>query len=108
VNGGKKGKSQEIEGSANADDVWVWMRPHIGFCTIGKCDPLSVFLLMESLSAACKFHPLSFFLSFFYMELLHMRFHLFSFSILAPFFLRILLFAGKRFRSLRFSRRITW
>jgi hypothetical protein len=34
VNGGKKGKSQGIEGSANTNDVWVWMRPHIGFCTI--------------------------------------------------------------------------
>jgi hypothetical protein len=32
----KKGKSQGIEGSANANDVWVWMRPHIKFCTIGK------------------------------------------------------------------------
>jgi hypothetical protein len=36
VNGGKKGKSQGIEGSANPNDVWVWMRPHIVFCTIGK------------------------------------------------------------------------
>jgi hypothetical protein len=36
VNGGKKGKSQGIEGSANANDVWVWMRPHNRFCTIGK------------------------------------------------------------------------
>jgi hypothetical protein len=44
VNGGKKGKSQGIEGSVNANDVWVWMRPHIRFCGIGKCDPLSVFL----------------------------------------------------------------
>jgi hypothetical protein len=44
VNGGKKGKSQGIEGSINANDVWVWMRPHIRFCGIGKCDPLSVFL----------------------------------------------------------------
>jgi hypothetical protein len=43
VNGGKKGKSQGIEGSINANDVWVWMRPHIGFCTIGKCDLLSLF-----------------------------------------------------------------
>jgi hypothetical protein len=60
VNGGKKGKSQGIEGSANANDVWVWMRPHIGFCTIGNCDLLSFFLLIESLSAACKFHPLFF------------------------------------------------
>jgi hypothetical protein len=43
-NGGKKGKSQEIEDSANANDMWVWMRPHIGFCTIGKCDLHSCFL----------------------------------------------------------------
>jgi hypothetical protein len=57
VNGGKKGKSQGIEVSANANDVWVWMRPHIGFCTIGKCDLLSFFLFIESLPAACKFHP---------------------------------------------------
>jgi hypothetical protein len=64
VNRGKKGKSQGIEGSANADDIWVWMRPHIGFCAIGNCDPLSVFLLIESLLEACKFHPL-----FFNMEL---------------------------------------
>jgi hypothetical protein len=56
VNGGKKGKSQGIEGSANANDVWVEMRPPIRFCTIGKCDPLSIFLLIESLPVACKFH----------------------------------------------------
>jgi hypothetical protein len=36
VKGGKKRKSQEIEGSVNTNDVWVWMRPHIKFCTIGK------------------------------------------------------------------------
>jgi hypothetical protein len=34
VNGGKKVKSQGIEGSANENDVCVWMMPHIGFCTI--------------------------------------------------------------------------
>jgi hypothetical protein len=60
VKGGKKGKSQAIEVSANANDVWVWMRPHIRFCTIGKCDLLSSFLLIESLPVACKFHPLFF------------------------------------------------
>jgi hypothetical protein len=43
VNGGKKGKSQGIEASANANDVSIWMRPHIGFYTIGKCDLLSFF-----------------------------------------------------------------
>jgi hypothetical protein len=64
VNGGKKGKSQGIEGSAIANDVWVWMRSHIGFCTIGYCDLLSFFLLIESLPAACKFHPLFLFFSF--------------------------------------------
>jgi hypothetical protein len=62
-NGGKKGKSQEMEDSANANDMWVWMRPHIGFCTIGKCDLLSCFLLIEYLPAAYKFHHL-FLLSF--------------------------------------------
>jgi hypothetical protein len=62
VNGGKKGKTQGIEGSANANDVWVWMRPHIRFCTIGKCDPLPFFLSIESLPVACKFHPLFLFL----------------------------------------------
>jgi hypothetical protein len=43
VSGRKKGKSQEIEGSATANDVCVLMMPHIGFCTIGKCDLLSFF-----------------------------------------------------------------
>jgi hypothetical protein len=60
VKGGKKGKSEGIEGSTNANEVWGWMRPHIGFCTIGKCD-LSFFLLIESLPAACKFNPVFFF-----------------------------------------------
>jgi hypothetical protein len=60
VNGGKKGKSQAIEGRANANDVWVRMRPHIRFCIIGNCDLLSFFLLIESLPAACKFHALFF------------------------------------------------
>jgi hypothetical protein len=60
VNGGKEGKGQGIEGSANANDVWVWMRPHIGVCIIGNCDLLSFFLLIESLPVAYKFHPLFF------------------------------------------------
>jgi hypothetical protein len=60
VKGVKKGKSQGIEGSANANDVWVWMRPQIEFCTIEKCDLLFFFLLIESLPAACKSHPLLF------------------------------------------------
>jgi hypothetical protein len=63
VNGGKKGKSQGIEGSVNANDVWVWMRPHIGFCMVGKCDLLSFFLLIESLPATYKFHPFFYFLN---------------------------------------------
>jgi hypothetical protein len=58
VGGGKKGKSHGNENSANANDMCVWMRPHTGFCTIGKCDLLSCFLSMESLPAACKSHPL--------------------------------------------------
>jgi hypothetical protein len=63
VVGGKKGKSQGNEDSTNANDMWVWMRPHIRFCTIGKCDLLSCFLSIESLLASCKFHLL-FLLSF--------------------------------------------
>jgi hypothetical protein len=98
VNGGKKGKSQGIEGSANADDVWVWMRPHIGFCAIEKCDPLSIFLLIESLPAACKCHPL--------FSLKHgafeMRLHLFFFSILAPRFFEDPSFVGERIHLLDF------
>jgi hypothetical protein len=81
VKWGKKGKSQGIEDSANANDVWVWMRPHIGFCTIGKYDLLSFFLLIESLPATCKhrassyevlplllFNPCSFFLFLLFFE----------------------------------------
>jgi hypothetical protein len=45
---------------------------------------LSFFLLIGSLPTACKFHLI--FLSFRNVELLHMRFHLFCFSILAPLF----------------------
>jgi hypothetical protein len=50
VNGGKKWKSQGIEGGANENDVWVWMMPHIRFCTIGKCDLLSFFLSFDRIS----------------------------------------------------------
>jgi hypothetical protein len=57
-NGGKKGKSQGIEDSTNANEMWVWMRPHIGFCTIGKCDFLSCNISIESLPTTCKSHPL--------------------------------------------------
>jgi hypothetical protein len=103
VNRGKKGKSQGIEGSANANDVWVWMRTHIGFCTIEKCDPLSDFLLIESLPTTCKFHPL-FFVTW---SSLYEVSPLLLF-IPCSFFSRILLFVGKRFHSLEFSRIITW
>jgi hypothetical protein len=58
VGGGKKGKSQGNEDSANTNDMWVWMKPQIGFCTIGKCDLLSYFISIESLLAACNCHPL--------------------------------------------------
>jgi hypothetical protein len=64
VKGGNKGKSQGIEGSANANDMSVWIRPHIGFCTIEKCDLLPFFLSIESLPAACKFRPLFFYSPF--------------------------------------------
>jgi hypothetical protein len=56
--GGKKGKSQENEDSANANDMWLWMKPQIRFCTIGKLDLLSNFISIESLPAAYKSHPL--------------------------------------------------
>jgi hypothetical protein len=96
VNGGKEGKSHGIEGSANTNDVWVWMRPHIRFCTIGNCDLLSFFLLIVSLLVSCKFHPLFLFFSFlktwsFSTEVSPPLF----FSILAPLFFRILLFEGE-------------
>jgi hypothetical protein len=53
VKGGNKGYSQGIEGSANANDVWVWM---------DATHHLSFFLLIEFLSGACKFHkPFLFF-----------------------------------------------
>jgi hypothetical protein len=58
VKRGNKVKSEGIEGSANANDMWVWMRSHIRFYTIGKCHLPSFFLLIESLPATCKFHPL--------------------------------------------------
>jgi hypothetical protein len=105
VNGGKKGKSQGIEGSANANDVWVWMRPHIRFCTIGKCDLLSFFLLIESNPVACKFHALFFFVKW---SSSYEVSPLLLFNPCSLLFLsRILLFAGKKFHSLGFSRRIT-
>jgi hypothetical protein len=86
VKEGKKGKSQGIEGSANANDVWGMDEATHRICTIGKCDLLSFFRLIESLPATCKSHPL-----FSFLSLKHggfqMRFHLFCFSILAPLFL---------------------
>jgi hypothetical protein len=39
-------KNQGLKYSANENDIWVWMRPQIGFCTIGKFD---LFLLRRSL-----------------------------------------------------------
>jgi hypothetical protein len=50
VNGGKEGKCQGIEGSANVNDVWVWMWPHITFCTISNYDILSFFLSFNRFS----------------------------------------------------------
>jgi hypothetical protein len=96
VNGGKKGKSQGIESSANANDVWVWMRSHIRFCTIGKCDLLSFFVLIESLPVAYKFHPLLF--SFLLLKHAASSYEvspLFLFNPCSLFFLRILLLLGR-------------
>jgi hypothetical protein len=105
VKRGKKGKSQGIEASANADDVWVWMRPHIGFCTIGKCDMLSFFLLIESLPAACKSHHL-FLETWTFSNEVSL---LLVFNPYSPhFFFKDPSFAGERFHSMEFSRRITW
>jgi hypothetical protein len=42
-------KNQGLEDSANANDIWVWMRSHIRFCTIQKCDLHFHFLLRRSL-----------------------------------------------------------
>jgi hypothetical protein len=97
VNGGKEGKSQGIEGSANAYDVRVWMRPQIGFCTIGNCDLVSFFLLIESLLAACKFYHLFLKIWSFSIEVSP----LFCFnpcsSLSLSLFLRILLLLGRDF-----------
>jgi hypothetical protein len=92
VKGGRKGQSQGIEGSANANDVWIWMRPHIGFCTIGKCDILSLFVLIESLpTTTCKSHPL-FFLKH---GAFQMRFHVLLFNPCSSLFFSILLLLGR-------------
>jgi hypothetical protein len=107
VNGGKKGKSQGIEGSANANDVWVWMRPHIGFCTVGNCDLLSFFLLIESLPAACKFYLLFFFKTWSFSTEVSPLFLFNPCSSLSLFF-EGPSFARERFHSMEFSRRITW
>jgi hypothetical protein len=58
VVGGKEGKSQGNEDSANANDMWVWMKPQIRFRAIEKCDLLSYFISIESLPTTCKSHPL--------------------------------------------------
>jgi hypothetical protein len=107
VNGGKKGKSQGIEGSAKANDVWVRMRPHIKFCTIGNCNILSFFLLIESLQTACKFHPLYFFLKTWSFSTEVSPLFLFNPCSSLSFFSEDPSFAGERFHSLEFSRRIT-
>jgi hypothetical protein len=93
VKGGKKGKSQGIEGSANVNDVWVWMRPHIRFCTIGKCDLLSFFLFIESLLVACKYHSLFFFFETWSFS--NEVSPLLLFNPCSSFFSRILLLLGR-------------
>jgi hypothetical protein len=106
VNGGKKGENQGIEGSANADNVWIWMRLDAGFCNTGKCDLFSFFLSFDRIS------PSSLYFIILFLLLKHGASSyevspLLLFNPCSPFFLRILLFAGKRFHSLDFSRRIT-
>jgi hypothetical protein len=93
VNGGKKGKSQGIEGSANADDVWVWMRPHIGFCTIRKCDLLSFFLSFDRISPSSMQILSSFFLK--HGASSYEVSPLLLFNPCSPFFSRILLLLGR-------------
>jgi hypothetical protein len=75
VGGGKKEKSQGNEDSINANDMSVWMKPQIRFCTIRSCDLLSYFISIESLletssfsnevSPPLLFNPCSFFFFFF-------------------------------------------
>jgi hypothetical protein len=52
-------KNQGLEDSANENDMWVWMRPHISFCTIEKCD-LYFHFLLRSLPLVLNFSSSSF------------------------------------------------
>jgi hypothetical protein len=52
-------KNQGLEDSANENDIWVWMRPHISFCTIEKCD-LYFHFLLRSLPLVLNFSSSSF------------------------------------------------
>jgi hypothetical protein len=52
LKGGEKG-NQGLEDSANASDMWVWMEPPIGFCTIGNCDLHFHFVSVSKL----RIHP---------------------------------------------------
>jgi hypothetical protein len=52
-------KNQGLEDSEN--DMWIWMRPHIRFCTIEKCDLDFHFLLRRYLPLFLNFSS-SFFL----------------------------------------------
>jgi hypothetical protein len=58
---GGEGKNQGNEDSANANDMWVWMKPQIRFCTLGMCDLLSYLISVESVPAAYKSHHLCLF-----------------------------------------------
>jgi hypothetical protein len=60
---GKKG-NQGLEDGANANDMSVWMRPHIGFCTMKKCD-LHFHFSFQKVSPT----SLAIFILFFFMEL---------------------------------------
>jgi hypothetical protein len=59
---GKK-RNKGLEDGANTNDMWVWMRPHIRFCTMRKCDIHFHFFLKVSPAS------LAIFILFFFMEL---------------------------------------
>ena len=97
---GVRRENQEIEDGANAKNVWVWMKPHIGFCTIGNCGHHFHLPLRRSLLLGLHFQPLfhgafhalvsadEVFTSFFRSLLLF-------FLFLCSFFFRILLAWGE-------------
>jgi hypothetical protein len=87
VIGLRKGKVKKLKIVQMQKNMWVWMRPHIGFCTIGKCDLLSFFLSFNRISPSSLQISSSFSSILLKHGAFHMRFHFFCFLILAPFFL---------------------